>query len=152
MKTELIRRYTIKEAMALIHDKKIENSTFEDWSLSNNMIEKVNIVCIGHFGGLMSLDIRFLEHHNLFGLSNMTFNLGLILRELALFIGVVTDDGVNVIDALRNQPVRLLTFSKTTIARPAHSFIGHFVKDEFIWCEDLAKINFKPQKNERSGK
>ena len=29
---------------------------------------------------------------------------------------------------------------------------GICTKDEFIWCEDLAKINFKPQKNERSGK
>lgn len=144
---ELVRIYTLEEAKALIDKRKIEGMPAKMWTLSNNLIEDVKLDCVGHFGGAIVLNLVFRESFNLYGLINTTANIGLVLRELALFLGVVKDDGIDVIKALKDQPVRLFVLNYTNRSAAELAFIGHFMEDKFIWFADLANITY-PQSKE----
>ena len=108
----------------------------------NNIIDDVEIVCLGHFGAMLTLELKMRKHWNVFGLCNATANCGLILRELAIFFDVVEEDGSDVIDALRGQPCRVLELFTAQIVKPEHTFIGRFMDDSFIWAADQAKLGF----------
>lgn len=154
---ELVRRYTLEEAKAFIDQRKIEGQSSGEWTLRNNMIRDVKIECVGHFGGLILLTLVFESWLNVFGLRNMTPNLGYILRELALLLGLVTDGNINVIEALKNQPVRLFALTGTGRVDAELAFIGHFMEDKFVWCADLAtagwpKSDKKKARNDDDGK
>ena len=163
---EYVRRYTLEEAKALIDKRKFEGEPAERWTLSNNLIKDVKLDCVGHFGGAIVLDLVFQEWFSLYGLINTTANIGLVLRELALFLGVVEDDRIDVIKALKDQPVRLFVLNYTDRSAAELAFIGHFMEDKFIWFADLANIPHPQSKdkakknramngaeqNERSGK
>lgn len=148
---ELVRRYTLEEAKALIDKRKIEGEPAKKWTLSNNLIKDVKLDCVGHFGGAIILDLVFQEWFSLYGLINKTTSLGLVLRELALLLGVVKDDGIDVIKALKDQPVRLFALHCTNRSAAELAFIGHFMEDKFIWFADLANITY-PQSKDKAKK
>ena len=94
---ELVRRFTLEEAKAFIDQRKIGGLSSKEWTLSNNMIIDMKIECIGHIGGTILLTPVFQSWFDVFGPRNFTSNLGLILRELALLLGLLNDDSVNLV-------------------------------------------------------
>ena len=137
---ELVRRFTLEEAKAFIDQRKIGGLSSKEWTLSNNMIIDMKIECIGHIGGTILLTPVFQSWFDVFGLRNFTSNLGLILRELALLLGLLNDDSVNLVEAFKNQPVRLFVLENTERVDAEFAFIGHFMKNKFVWCADLATV------------
>ena len=146
---ELVRRFTLEEAKAFIDQRKIDGQSSKEWTLSNDMIIDMKIECIGHFGGKILLNPVFQSSFNVFGLRNFTSNLGLILRELALLLDLLDDDSVNIVEAFKNQPVRLFVLENTVLADAEFAFIGHFMKNKFVWCADLATVDRPKQEEKR---
>lgn len=49
---------------------------------------------------------------------------------------------------LKNQPVRVLALESSERADAELAFIGHFMKDKFVWCADLATIGWPRSKGD----
>lgn len=103
----------------------------ELYRIENEMIESVEVKCIGHFDNVVSLEI-FCKNTVPYSARNNTQNIGYVIQNLVELLDLGDDDGITLSD-VKNIPIRI-AYHKAygTVA------IGHFMKDRFITIDDLA--------------
>ena len=108
------------------------------YGIENNIIERVEVNCIGHFGNCVTLEIYC---HNVCAMChyNNTANLGFIIKKFVELMGLTDEDGIK-LSNIRNVPCRIV------YADPHCSYgsrcvgIGHFMENKFVLIDDLAKF------------
>jgi len=109
----------------------------QSYCIENNIIKEVNIVVTGHFGNCVSLDMLCYGVCPI-PLYNSTGNIGYILRALIDIFDKEQDDSVK-IKELNGTPIRIV-FDNKNVHGGKSVAIGHFMKDRFVFIEDLMKL------------
>ena len=113
--------------------------TSKGYSTQNNMITRVDVDTIAHFGNVNCLEIEC-EHITPYHSFNNTRNLGYLIRALVVLFEQEREDGVR-LSEIKNVPCRLV-FNTSTVAFGSRAIgIGHYMKDKFILFEDFYKID-----------
>ena len=109
------------------------------YGVENNIIEKIDINIIAHFGNIPCLTI-VCENIVPYGYYNDIARVGFLLKAIVEFFGVAREDGIW-LSSLKNIPCRLIFegdgdnhFGEKAVG------IGHYVKDKFILFEDFGKL------------
>ena len=108
-------------------------SDFKGLTIENNIINKLDIEIIAHFGNCVSLIMDCYCCRPL-PLYNSTANIGYIIKRLVEFLGIEEEDGL-ALSQIKNVPIRIVYDNNKTVA------LGHFMKDKFITIEDLMEGN-----------
>ena len=107
--------------------------------VANNIIERIDVNIIAHFGNIPCLTI-LCENIVPYGHYNDIVRLGFLLKALVEFFGVDREDGVW-LSSLKNIPCRLVFEGEGDTHWGEKAIgIGHFMKDKFILFEDLGKL------------
>lgn len=122
-------RYPIKT------QKDIEND-YGEITCENQIINNIDVLIIGHYGNCTSL-IMDCESCSPLGLRVNTRNLGYIISTLVDLFDKTEDSGIYLRD-LKGTPLRVI-YSKVDGKALA---IGHFIKDQFIYIDDLMKVEW----------
>lgn len=115
-----------------ITEKQLKDKLGGNFEIENNYIKNVDIVVIAHFGNVVAIRMDC-ENICPLPLYNSTHNVGYIIRALIEMFDKEKEDGVS-INALNNTPIRIVLVKGRCVA------IGHYMKDRFIFTEDLMKI------------
>lgn len=108
------------------------------YGIENNIIEKVDVNCIGHFGNCVTFEIQCKNVYAMCHYNN-TANLGFIIKKFIELMGLTDEDGIR-LSNIRNVPCRVV------YADPHCSYgsrcvgIGHFMENKFVLIDDLAKL------------
>lgn len=108
------------------------------YSIENNIIEFVEINTIAHFGNCTCFEIIC---SNVCPMSsyNNTKNLGYLMRAFIELMGLSEEDGIRIRD-IENVPCRIILTGRGTVGDKCVG-IGHFMKDKFVFIEDLVKVD-----------
>lgn len=108
--------------------------------VENNIIERIDVNIIAHFGNIPCLTI-ICKDITPYGYFNDIGRLGYLLKALVEFFGVDREDGVWLSD-LKNIPCRLVFEGDgDTHWQEKAIGIGHYMKDKFILFEDFVKLD-----------
>lgn len=136
------------ESRDIIAAKKSENvndiiktkSQIEEmgYGIENNIIERVEVNCIGHFGNCVTLEIYC---HNVCAMChyNNTANLGFIIKKFVELMGLTDEDGIR-LSNIRNVPCRIVYADQHCSYGSRCVGIGHFMENKFVLIDDLAKF------------
>ena len=108
------------------------------YGIENNIIESVDVNCIGHFGNCVTFEIQCKNVYAMCHYNN-TANLGFIIKKFVEIMGLTDEDGIR-LSNIRNVPCRIV------YADPHCSYgsrcvgIGHFMENKFVLIDDLAKF------------
>lgn len=108
------------------------------YGIENNIIERVEVNCIGHFGNCVTFEIQCKNVYAMCHYNN-TANLGFIIKKFVELMGLTDEDGIR-LSNIRNVPCRIV------YADPHCSYgsrcvgIGHFMENKFVLIDDLAKF------------
>ena len=108
------------------------------YGIENNIIESVDVNCIGHFGNCVTFEIQCKNVYAMCHYNN-TANLGFIIKKFVELMGLTDEDGIR-LSNIRNVPCRIV------YADPHCSYgsrcvgIGHFMENKFVLIDDLAKV------------
>lgn len=103
------------------------------YTVENNIIKCVDMVCIGHFGNAVCFQI-VCKNVTPLPLSNSVGNVGWVFKAFIELFDLSKEDGV-ALSEIRNIPCRII-FDSSGVARA----IGHFMEDKFVLISDLVKI------------
>ena len=118
---------------------KTEKQILEDGNtIENNIIQGCDITVIGHFGNLVSLNV-WADNCCLLSNYNNTNNLGWIIKALVELYGLTDEDGY-VMSKFKNIPCRIIVEGKNGGLGGKVIGFGHFMKDKFVYKNDLVKI------------
>lgn len=106
--------------------------------VENNIIEKVNVNIIAHYGNLTSFEIRCKNITPYSGINN-TKNLGYVIKTFTELMGLSREDGIR-LDEIKDVPCRLLFDSIITSRGAKVVAIGNFMDNRFIQIKDLARV------------
>ena len=109
------------------------------YGIKNDIIEKVDVNTIAHFGNATCLEILC---SNICPMSsyNNTGNLGFVIRALIELLDLSREDGLR-LSKIKNVPCRLV-FNEPDCSWGSSAIgIGNFMKDKFVLIKDLARIN-----------
>lgn len=110
------------------------------YDIVNNIIERIDINTIAHFGNAVSFEIMC-DCVMPMGNYVNTQNIGYILKSFIELFDLSREDGLR-LSEITNVPCRLIFESKNGCIWGSKCIgIGHFMKDKFVFIEDLAKIN-----------
>ena len=110
------------------------------YDIVNNIIERIDINTIAHFGNVVCFEIMC-DCVMPMGCYNSTQNIGYILKSFIELFDLSREDGLR-LSEITNVPCRLIFESKNGCIWGAKCIgIGHFMKDKFVFVEDLVKIN-----------
>lgn len=107
--------------------------------IQNNIIEKVDVNTIAHFGNVTCLEI-ICEDICPMSTYNNTGNLGLLIRALIELLDLAEEDGLR-LSKIKNVPCRLVFNNANCSWGSTCIGIGHFRKDKFVLIKEFAKIN-----------
>lgn len=117
---------------------KTQNQILDDGnSIENNIITGIDIVCIGHFGNAVSLDI-WTKSCSLYHYYNNTDNIGWQIKALVELFDLTDEDGF-VLSKFKDIPCRIVLEGSGGWGSKVIGF-GHFMKDKFVYKDDFAKI------------
>ena len=111
------------------------------YGIENNIIEKVDVNCIGHFGNCVTFEIQCKNVYAMCHYNN-TANLGFIIKKFIELMGLTDEDGIR-LSNIKNIPCRIV------YADPHCSYgsrcvgIGHFMENKFVLIDDLAKFELE---------
>lgn len=106
--------------------------------IKNNLIKNCDIVIIGHFGNVVSLDIMCSDV-SLFSGYNNTQNIGWQIKALIELFELTEEDGYRLFTQLKDYPCRLIFEGDGGWGDKCIGF-GHYMKDKFVYKKDFAKI------------
>lgn len=110
-----------------------------EYGVKNDIIEKVDVNTIAHFGNATCLEIMCSNICPMSGYNN-TGNLGFIIRALIELLDLSQEDGLR-LSKIKNVPCRLV-FNEPECGWGSSAIgIGNFMKDKFVLIKDLARIN-----------
>lgn len=107
-------------------------------SIENQLITRVTVNIIAHFGNITSLEIycgNIVPYKN----RNNLNNIGFVIRQLVELLNLSKEDGLR-LDEIRNVPCRLI-YKENECGDKIYIGIGNFSKDKFILFEDLAYVS-----------
>lgn len=107
-------------------------------SVENNIIEKVTVNIIGHFGNCPCFEI-WCSNVSPMSDYNSRQNLGYILAAFVELFDIAEEDGLR-LDKIRNVPCRLIFEGEGGWGSKCIGF-GNFMKDKFVLTADFAKID-----------
>ena len=107
-------------------------------SIENNIIEKVDINTIAHFGNVTCFEILCSNVCAMSGYNNIK-NLGYIIKAFIELFDLSREDGLRLTE-IKNIPCRLIFEGSGGWGSRCIGF-GHFMKDKFVLTEDFAKVN-----------
>lgn len=109
------------------------------YGVENNIIKEIDINIIAHFGNIPCLTIMC-ENICPYGTYNDIARLGYLIKAFVEFFGVDREDGV-MLSQIKNIPCRLVfTGNGETHWGEKAVGIGHYMKDKFIFFEDLNEL------------
>jgi hypothetical protein len=110
------------------------------WDVANNIITHIDVNTIAHFGNTTCFEIACSDVYPM-SCYNNTKNLGYILKAFIEFFELSEEDGIRIRD-IKNIPCRLIFESTNGCTWGSKCIgIGHFMKDKFIFIQDLAKVD-----------
>lgn len=110
------------------------------YDIGNNIITHIDINTIAHFGNTTCFEIACTDVYPM-SCYNNTQNLGYILKAFIEFFEIDEEDGLRIRD-IKNIPCRLIFESKNGCIWGSKCIgIGHFMKDKFVFIQDLAKVD-----------
>ena len=119
--------------------KKIDIDTI-GYDIANNIITNIDVNTIAHFGNTTCFEIACEDVYPMSSYNN-TQNLGYVLRAFIEFFELEEEDGIRISD-IKNIPCRLIFDSKNGCIWGSRCIgIGHFMKDKFVFIDDLAKVD-----------
>lgn len=104
-------------------------------AIENNIIEKVDVNTIAHFGNTTCFEI-LCSNVCAMSLYHNTPNLGYIIKAFIEFFDLSEEDGIR-LSEIKNIPCRIICDGWGSKCLG----FGHFMKDKFVLTEDFAKIN-----------
>lgn len=107
-------------------------------SIQNDIIEKVDINTIAHFGNSTCFEIMC-SNVCAMSLYHNTLNLGYIVKAFIELYDLSEEDGIR-LSEIKNIPCRLIFEGQGRWGSKCIGF-GHFMKDKFVLTDDFAKIN-----------
>lgn len=107
--------------------------------IENNIIEKIDVNCIAHFNNIVSFEIYCKNVVPYSGRAN-TENLGYVIKAFIKLFSLEKEDGIRISD-IKNVPCRLVFEKEGNHIGSRVVGIGHFMKDEFIFINDMADID-----------
>lgn len=99
----------------------------------NSMINKIDISLIGHFGNVVTIEVKTC-HGNLFKEYSATRCLGKVLQVLYDLLDLTEEDGRS-LSSVYGIPCRIVCDVRARAVG-----LGHFMKDKFILDKDLFKF------------
>ena len=114
-------------------EKEIREMGYE---IENNIIEKVDINTIAHFGNVTCLEIGCTNVYPMSTYNNIG-NLGYVLRAFIELFDLSEEDGL-LLTKIKSIPCRLVfegDWGSKCIG------FGHFMKNKFVLTEEFAKID-----------
>lgn len=99
-----------------------------NYVVQNALIAEIDLNLIGHFGDIVTLEIRLSDGRVFFNRYNATARIGVVLQCLYDLLELSDEDGRR-LSNVRNIPCRILCSPDGVIG------IGHFIDDRFV-CED----------------
>lgn len=108
------------------------------YGIENNIIERVDVNCIGHFGNCVTFEIRCKNVCAMCHYNN-TVNLGFIIKKFIELMGLTKEDGIRLSD-IKNIPCRIVYEDPNCSWGAKCVGIGHFMEDKFVLVDDLAKF------------
>lgn len=103
------------------------------YKVRNEMIEKIDVNLIGHFGNIVTLEMMT-NHGFLFNSYNLTRHIGIVLQCLYAVLDLESEDGKR-LSEIENIPCRVVTDGNGQKIG-----IGHFIEDKFILECDLFNL------------
>ena len=102
--------------------------------IDNDMVRGADINVIGHFGNVVSLRI-WTDNCCIIDDYNNTKNLGLIIHAVTELLDLTTEYGYS-FNKIKDVPIRIISdgWGSKVLG------FGHFMKDRFVYTEDLLKI------------
>lgn len=108
------------------------------YGIENNIIEKVDVNCIGHFGNCVTFEIQCKNVYAMCHYNN-TANLGFIIKKFIELMGLTDEDGIR-LSNIRNVPCRIVYADPHCSYGSRCMGIGHFMENKFVLIDDLAKF------------
>lgn len=102
-----------------------------DYSIENNIITRLDLNCIGHFGNIIEFDIIFKNCRISVGGG---FNIGQMLKALVEMLDLSEEDGL-FMSKIKDVPCRIIIDDSCVIG------FGNFMKDKYVFADDFAKID-----------
>lgn len=112
-------------------------SDFDGCAIENNIIERVDVDTIAHFGNLTSFEI-YCPNVVPYSSRNNTSNLGEVIRAFIELMRLEEEDGIR-LSQIKNIPCRLVFDGENAWGSKVIG-IGHFMQDRFVLIDDLATI------------
>lgn len=110
------------------------------YDIANNIVTNIDVNTIAHFGNTTCFEIACTDVYPM-SCYNNTKNLGYILKAFIEFFEIDEEDGLRIRD-VKNIPCRLIFESKNGCIWGSKCIgIGHFMKDKFVFIDDLAKVD-----------
>lgn len=115
------------------------------YSIENNIIEKVNVNTIARFGNVTSFEIYCQNVIPYSGYNNIS-NIGYVIQSFIELMDLSEENGIR-LDKIINIPCRIVYEGHGGWGSRVVG-IGHFMKDQFVLCDDLAKVGIEVNENE----
>lgn len=126
--------------------KTLKEITADKNSVENNIIEKIDIDVIAHFGNSVCFEIICT---NVFAMSgyNNTANVGFLIKKFIELFDLEEEDGIR-ITKIKNIPCRLIFKGGGGLGSQCIGF-GHLMKDKFVYTDEFAKAGIENYKKEK---
>ena len=111
-----------------------ERDCFEEWEMRNDMIKSVHVVSCDH--GFLCLGIDYESGDQGVGYGYRSEgNIGIMILELARLVGCYAING-DILARFAGTPIRVLHRNAWGDSVAKNTYIGHFMRDRWIYCQD----------------
>lgn len=110
--------------------KEVIGCDAEEVKIKNNIISKIDIFIVGHFGNAVSLELKGKHGEDIIPTYRVEHTIGYAIRDFIDFFHLSREDGIR-LSALKDIPVRLVYDDFRLRA------IGDFMEDRFFLVGDL---------------
>ncbi|MEG1926584.1 MAG: hypothetical protein RR415_12660 [Ruthenibacterium sp.] len=104
----------------------------EGYVIENNILQKVDVDTIAHFGNCTCLELHCANVVP-YSTYNNTKNLGLLIKTLVVFLGLEEEDGIR-LSEIKNIPIRLVFDGGKAVG------LGHFMSDKFFLFSEFSEL------------
>lgn len=108
------------------------------YRIENNIIEKIDVNIVGHFGNITTLEV-FLKDCCLFSQYNLGGSFPFVVKSIVEILNLTDDNGVR-LSKIKNIPVRLVIKGRGLGEAVG---IGNFMNDEFILVKDVIDMSIE---------
>lgn len=120
--------YTLSQVMQRERDE------FKEWEMRNDMIKRVVVQSCDH--GFLSLGIDYESGGQGVGYGYRSEgNIGIMILHLAQLVGCYAING-DILARFAGTPIRVLHRDAFGDSVAKNTYIGHFMKDQWIYCND----------------